>query len=63
MISLNWRFFAEDTKNDPKMHSYGDNAQFCSVFSATLFTYATGFRQKQEVIEYFEYLGKFEQDF
>jgi hypothetical protein len=47
-VSLPWQslapLFAEDTQNDPKTHSYEDNAKFRSVFTATVLSYAGGFR-------------------
>ncbi len=57
------RFFAENTQNDPKMHSYEDCAKFTSAFSATTLSHASCFRQKQRVIKNFEYLGEFEEYF
>jgi hypothetical protein len=56
-------FFAEYALNDPKTHSYEDNAKFHSVFSPTTLSYASPFQRNQGVIENFEYLGEFEEDF
>ncbi len=52
-------FFAENAENDPKTHSYEDNAKFNSAFLATTLSYALRFRQKRGMIEHFEYLGEF----
>jgi hypothetical protein len=57
------RFFTENAQNDPKTHSYEDNAKFNSAFSVTILSHASGFRWKQCVIENFEYLGEFEEYF
>jgi hypothetical protein len=56
-------FFAENTQNDPKTHSYEDNAKFHSAFSLTTLSYASRFRRNRGVIENFEYLCEFEEDF
>jgi hypothetical protein len=53
------RFFAENTQNDPKMHSYEDSAKFNVTFSATALSHASRFWRKQGVIENFEYLCEF----
>jgi hypothetical protein len=53
------RFFAENAQNDPKTHSYEDNAKFNSAFSATMLRYASRFRRKRGMIEHFEYLSEF----
>jgi hypothetical protein len=45
------------------MHSYEDNAKFYFAFLATTLSPASRFRQKQGVIENFEYLGEFEEYF
>jgi hypothetical protein len=55
--------FAEDTQNNPYTHSYKEKARFHSVFLATMLSYATCFQRKQGVIDKFEYLGEFKQDF
>ncbi len=34
-------FFAENSQNDPKTHSYKDNAKFHPAFFATMLSYAT----------------------
>ncbi len=57
------RFFAENAQNDPKTHSYKDNAKFNATFSATMRSHASRFRRKRRVIENFEYLGEFEEYF
>jgi hypothetical protein len=57
------RFFAENVQNDPKTHSYEDNAKFNAAFSATMLSHASRFRRKRRVIENFEYLGEFEEYF
>jgi hypothetical protein len=57
------RFFAENTQNDPKMHSYEDSAKFNFAFLATTLSYASRFRRKRWVIENFEYLREFEEYF
>ncbi len=56
-------FFAQNAQNDPKTHSYEDNAKFHSAFSPTTLRYASRFRQNRGVIENFEYLGEFQEDF
>jgi hypothetical protein len=56
-------FFAENAQNDPKTHSYADDAKFHSAFSPTTLSYALHFRRYQGVIENFEYLGEFEENF
>ncbi len=56
-------FFAENAHNDPKTHSYEDNAKFHSAFSPTMLSYASRFRRNRGVIENFEYLGEFEEVF
>ncbi len=56
-------FFAENAQNDPKTHSYEDNAKFHSAFSLTTLSYTSRFRWNRGVIENFEYLGEFEEDF
>jgi hypothetical protein len=53
------RFFAENVQNDPKTHSYEDNAKFNAEFLATMFSHASSFWQKRGVIENFEYLCEF----
>ncbi len=53
------RFFAENAQNNPKMHSYKDNAKFNAAFSATTLSHASRFRRKRRVMENFEYLGEF----
>jgi hypothetical protein len=45
------------------MRSCEDNAKFNSAFLATTLSYTTRYRRKQGVIENFEYLGEFEEDF
>ncbi len=45
------------------MHSYEDSAKFNSAFLVTTLSHASHFRQKQGVIENFEYLGEFEEFF
>ncbi len=45
------------------MHSYKDNAKLNSAFLVTTLSYALRFRRKRGVIENFEYLGEFEEDF
>ncbi len=57
------RFFAKNAQNDPKMHSYEDNAKLNSAFSATPLSHASRFRRKRGVIENFEYLGEFKEYF
>ncbi len=44
-------FFTENAQNDPKTHSYEDNAKFHSAFLATMFSYASCFQQKRGVME------------
>jgi hypothetical protein len=56
-------FFAENAQIDQKTHSYEDNAKFHSAFLLTTLSYASRFRRNQGVIENFEYLGEFEEDF
>ncbi len=56
-------FFAENAQNDPKTHSYEDNAKFHSAFSPTMLSYASRFRRNWGVIENLKYLGEFEEDF
>jgi hypothetical protein len=56
-------FFAKNAQNDPKTHSYEDNAKFHSAFSLTMLSYASRFRRNWGVIENFEYLGEFEEEF
>ncbi len=56
-------FFAENAQNDLKTHSYEDNAKFHSAFSPTTLSYASSFRRNRGVIENFEYLDEFEEDF
>jgi hypothetical protein len=56
-------FFAENAQNVPKTHSYEDNAKFHSAFSSTTLSYASRFRRNRGVIENFEYLDEFEEDF
>jgi hypothetical protein len=56
-------FSVKNTQNDQKPHSYKDNAQFHSAFLATMLSYASHFRQNRGVIENFEYLDEFEEDF
>jgi hypothetical protein len=56
-------FFAENAQNDPKTHSYVDNAKFHSAFSLTTLSYTSRFRRNRGVIENFEYLGEFEENF
>jgi hypothetical protein len=56
-------FFTQNVKNDPKTNSFKDNTKFCSAFSMTMLSYATGFGRKRGVLESFEYLGEFEEDF
>jgi hypothetical protein len=56
-------FFAQNAQNDPKTHSYEDNAKFHSAFSPTTLRYALRFRRNRGVIENFEYLGEFQEDF
>jgi hypothetical protein len=56
-------FFAENAQNDPKTHSYEDNSKFHSAFSPTTLSYASRFRRNRGVIENFEYLDEFEEDF
>jgi hypothetical protein len=51
-------FFAENAQNDPKTHSYEDNAKFHSAISPTTLSYASRFRRNRGVIENFEYLGE-----
>jgi hypothetical protein len=51
------RFFAKNAQNNPKTHSYEDNANFTACF---WLSYAMRFQRKQWVIENFEYLGEFE---
>jgi hypothetical protein len=53
-------FFAENAQNDPKTHSYEDNAKFHSAFSPTALSYASRFQRNRGVIENFEYLCEFE---
>jgi hypothetical protein len=55
--------FRRKCSNDPKTHSYKDNAKFHSAFLATMLSYASRCRQERGVIEYFEYPGEFEEDF
>jgi hypothetical protein len=55
------RFFAENSQNDPKTHSYEDSAKFDSAFSATTLSHASRFRRKRRVIENLEYLGEYEE--
>jgi hypothetical protein len=50
-------------KTDPKLHSCKDNAKFHSAFSATTLSYDMHFPQKWGVIENFENLGEFQEDF
>jgi hypothetical protein len=50
-------------KTIQKKYKYEDNAKFLSMLLATLLSYATRFQRKQGVIENFEYLIKFEEDF
>ncbi len=57
------RFFAENAQNDPKTHSYEDSAKFNYMFSATMLSHASRFRQKRRVIENFEYLCEFKEYF
>ncbi len=67
------RAFAENAKFDspfsPKTlkmirkRSYEDNAKFHSAFSPTTLCYASRFRRNRGVIENFEYLGEFQEDF
>jgi hypothetical protein len=45
------------------MHSYEDNAKFNSAFLVTTISYALRFRGKWGVIENFDYLGEFVEDF
>jgi hypothetical protein len=40
-------FFAENTQNNPKMHSYKDNAKFNAAFLATTLSHASRFRRKR----------------
>jgi hypothetical protein len=56
-------FFAENDQNDLKTHSYKDNAKFHSAFSPTTLSYASCFRRNRGLIENFEYLDEFEEDF
>jgi hypothetical protein len=56
-------FFAKNAQNDLKMHSYEDNAKFHSAFSPTMLSYASSFRRNRGVIENYEYLDEFEEDF
>jgi hypothetical protein len=53
------RFIAENAQNDPKTHSYEDNAKFNAAFSAITLSHALRFQRKRRVIENFEYLGEF----
>jgi hypothetical protein len=55
--------FTENAQNDLKTHSYEDNAKFNSGFSATTLSHASRFRRKRRVIENFEYLCEFEENF
>ncbi len=57
------RFFTENAQNDPKTHSYEDNAKFKTAFSATTLNHASRFWRKRGVIENFEYLGEFKEYF
>jgi hypothetical protein len=45
------------------MQSYEDSTKLNSVLSMTTLNHASRFRQKQGVIENFEYLGEFEEFF
>jgi hypothetical protein len=56
-------FFAENAQNDPKTHSYEDNAKFHSVFLVTTLSYATRFQRKLGVSKNFKYPAEFEEDF
>ncbi len=56
-------FFAEHAQNDLKTHNYEDNAKFHSAFLPTTLSYASRFRRNRGVIENFEYLDEFEEDF
>jgi hypothetical protein len=56
-------FFAKNAQNDPKTHSYEDDAKFHPAFSPTTLGYASRFRRNRGVIENFEYLGEFQEDF
>ncbi len=56
-------FFAKNAQNDPKTHSSEDNAKFHSAFLPTTLGYASRFRRNQGMIENFEYLGEFQEDF
>jgi hypothetical protein len=53
------RFFAENAQNDPKMHSYEDNAKFNVAFLVTTLSHASRFWRKRGVIKNFEYLCEF----
>jgi hypothetical protein len=52
-------FSPKNAQNDPKKHSYKDNAKVNSAFLATTLSHASRFRRKRDVIENLEYLGKF----
>ncbi len=54
-------FFAKNAQNNPKKHSYEDNAKFHSAFLPTMLSYASRFRQNRGVIEN-RYLDEFEED-
>jgi hypothetical protein len=56
-------FFAKNAQNDPTTQSYEDNDKFHSAFSPTMLSYASRFRRNRGVIENFEYLDEFEDDF
>jgi hypothetical protein len=56
-------FFAGNDQNDLKTHSYKDNAKFHSEFLPRTLSYASSFRRNRGVIENFEYLDEFEEDF
>jgi hypothetical protein len=45
------------------MQTYEDNTKIHSVFLATTLSYAMLIRQKWGVIESFDYLGEFKEDF
>ncbi len=56
-------FFAKNVQNDVETHSYEDNAEFHSAYSATALSYPTHFRQIQRMIENFAYPGRIRKRF